>query len=142
MELLYKALNITTDGLYETLMGMSSDINTRSKINILAKSFRSRNTDPEYLDSLIVDICPHISQIENRDLAYFYFFLKEKSEEQSAEVIKFIDSRTQSDLEVLWTYADNYKNIAKKYAALKKLELSELSKDLVLPQVAKIRVDQ
>ena len=138
LEKLYSAMNDTTNQLYETLMGMSSNILTRNKINLLAKSFRSKNRDYEYLNSLIAGVYPHISQIEKRDLGYFYYFLREKSEEQSSEVVSFIDSRSQDDLEVLWTYADNYKEIAKKYAALKKTELSTFE----IPAVGKLIVDQ
>lgn len=118
---IYLALNQTVCCLYDSLSSMSAPyLDTYTNICLLKKLYQSNSSDKSFLNLLILSFTPHIEKIKRRDKEYFVQFVidrvgKNIEQEQQDQIRLFVGGLSEKNLRILWTFADNFVQIAEKF---------------------------
>ena len=97
---------------------MASSIGMVTSLNFLKKSYISKSENPKFCNRLLLHVIPHIELIDARDRKYFEDFITSQlavDEAKMIEIRAFIDSISDDESNILWTYADNFKYLAEEF---------------------------
>ncbi len=121
-EEIYQDLNTTVTELYETLSRMTDVLEVRTNLSFLKQKYIRNSNNPNFLNRLLACAIPHEKSITKRDRVYFEKFILSQitvSAEDMVKIREFINSLTPDYMDILWTYADNFNVLTKRFRKLR-----------------------
>lgn len=119
---IYDNLNSTVTDLYDTLYGMADQLSIRTNLVFLKKKYVTNSGNTKFLNKLLVCTLPHENKIVEKDKKYFEeFILSQITVEDRVlkEVKNFISRLTEDEMDILWTYAENFRVLSRRFRKLR-----------------------